>query len=138
VTKAIEHPTAEAEPEPEAPRPAPPRRGGGIWVILLRIVAALAIPVGIFYVLWATFDFLRDAEANRALVVLVAVVVGVGGVFFLYWAMNRVIGYLPERFREGVRPYVFVGPCLVILAVFLVYPVINTIVISFKDATSTD
>jgi alpha-glucoside transport system permease protein len=138
VTKAIEHPTAEAEPEPEAPRPAPPRRGGGIWVILLRIVAALAIPVGIFYVLWATFDFLRDAEANRVLVVLVAVVVGVGGVFFLYWAMNRVIGYLPERFREGVRPYVFVGPCLVILAVFLVYPVINTIVISFKDATSTD
>jgi alpha-glucoside transport system permease protein len=35
-----------------------------------------------------------------------------------------------------VRPYVFVGPALVILTVFLVYPVINTILISFKDARS--
>ena len=64
----------------------------------------------------------------------VAIVVGVGGVFFLYWAMNWVVNWLPERYREGVRPYVFVGPALVILAVFLVYPVINTIILSFGDA----
>ena len=37
-----------------------------------------------------------------------------------------------------MRPYVFVGPALVILAVFLVYPVINTLLISFKDAGSQD
>ena len=48
--------------------------------------------------------------------VVVAIVVGVGGVFFLYWAMDRIVDLLPERFREGVRPYVFVGPALVILA----------------------
>jgi alpha-glucoside transport system permease protein len=66
----------------------------------------------------------------------VALVVGVGGVFFLYWAMNRAVDFLPERYREGVRPYVFVGPCLVILAVFLVYPVINTLLLSVRDANS--
>jgi len=66
----------------------------------------------------------------------VAIVVGVGGVFFLFWAMNRVVDLLPARYAEGVRPYVFVGPALVILSVFLVYPVINTILISFKDARS--
>jgi alpha-glucoside transport system permease protein len=60
----------------------------------------------------------------------------VGGVFFLFWAMNRAIDWLPLRFREGVRPYVFVGPALVILAVFLVYPVINTILTSFKSSNS--
>jgi len=60
--------------------------------------------------------------------------VGVGGVFLLYWAMNRVVDLLPEGYREGVRPYIFVGPALVILAVFLVYPVLNTIFTSFKDA----
>jgi hypothetical protein len=105
--------------------------GARLWVYLLRIVGAIAIPVISFIVLWATFDYLRSTDANRALIVVVAVGVGVGGIFFLYWAMNRVIGFLPARYREGVRPYVFVGPCLVILAVFLIYPVINTIIISF-------
>ena len=54
--------------------------------------------------------------------------------FALFWAMDRVVDWLPDGCREGVRPYVFVGPAVVILAVFLVYPVINTILISFKDA----
>src|SRR5262249_31661469 len=33
---------------------------------------------------------------------------------------------------------VFIGPALVILSVFLVYPVINTIILSLKDANSKD
>jgi alpha-glucoside transport system permease protein len=98
------------------------------------VIAALAIPLVAFFLLWFTFDFLRNEDANRSLVVLVAIVVGVGGVFFLYWGMNRVVEYLPARHRESVRPYIFVGPALVILSVFLVYPVINTVLISFKDA----
>ncbi|HEX9693839.1 MAG TPA: sugar ABC transporter permease [Actinomycetota bacterium] len=114
----------------------PPAAGRAVGVFLLRLLSALAIPVVAFAVLWATFDYLRDENANRAIVVGVALVVGVGGVFFLYWGMNRVVAYLPERLREGVRPYIFVGPALVILSVFLVYPVINTILISFKDAQS--
>jgi alpha-glucoside transport system permease protein len=98
---------------------------------VLRIVGALVVPIAAFALLWLAFDFLRDADANRFVLVGVAIVVGVGGVFFLYWAMNRAVDWLPERYRGGVRPYVFVGPALVILAVFLVYPVINTIIISF-------
>jgi alpha-glucoside transport system permease protein len=91
--------------------------------------------VGVVVAVPVAFDFLRDAEANRLLVVGVAIVVGVGGVFFLYWGMNRVVDFLPARYREGVRPYVFVGPALVILTVFLIYPVINTILVSFKDSS---
>jgi alpha-glucoside transport system permease protein len=100
---------------------------------VLRVIGALVIPIVAFALMWLTFDFLRDADVNRFVLVGVAIVVGVGGVFFLYWAMNRTVDLLPERFREGVRPYVFVGPALVILSVFLVYPVINTILISFGD-----
>ena len=113
------------------------RRPSGLQTFILsvlRLIGSIAIPIGAFFVLWWTFDFLRDADANRLLVVGVAIVVGVGGVFLLYWAMNRVVDLLPERYREGVRPYIFVGPALVILAVFLVYPVLNTIFTSFKDA----
>ncbi|MGH9264808.1 MAG: carbohydrate ABC transporter permease [Acidimicrobiales bacterium] len=121
-----------------APEPPPDRRPHALTVTLLRIVGAAAVPVAAFAVLWATLDFLRDEEANRFLVAGVAVVVGVLGVFFLFWAMNRVVERLPRHYREGVRPYVFVGPALVILSVFLVYPVINTILISFQDAQSQD
>ena len=119
-----------------AGEPPPTGARGVVGVTILRLAAALVTPIVGFFLLWVTFDFLRDSEANRALVVVVAIVVGVGGVFFLFWAMNRVVEWLPARYREGVRPYVFVGPCLVILSVFLIYPVINTIVMSFKDANT--
>jgi alpha-glucoside transport system permease protein len=117
----------------------PPVTGApAIGVFLLRVLGAVAIPIVAFFLLWVTFDFLRDEDANRLIVVGVAIFVGVAGVFFLYWAMNRAIEMLPERYREGVRPYVFVGPALVILSVFMIYPVINTILISFKDSVGED
>jgi alpha-glucoside transport system permease protein len=115
---------------------APPSRGHALWTFALRVVGAVAIPIVGFYLLWVTFDFLRDTDANRIVVVGVAIVVGVGGIFALYWAMNRAVDVLPERYRESVRPWIFVGPALVLLSVFLVYPVINTILLSFKDAQS--
>jgi alpha-glucoside transport system permease protein len=52
--------------------------------------------------------------------------------------MDRVVDRLPAGWREGVRPYVFVGPALVILSVFLIYPVFNTILVSFKDASGNE
>jgi alpha-glucoside transport system permease protein len=131
VTTTVEQPPIAPEPEREAKES--PKARQTLGMVALRVVGALVVPIAAFIVLWTTFDFLRDADANRFVLVGVAIVVGVGGVFFLYWAMNWVVNWLPERYREGVRPYVFVGPALVILAVFLVYPVINTIVLSFGD-----
>ena len=129
--------TPQKEPKQEGTTAAPPSRmGGAAWVFAFRVIGALAIPVVGFFVLWATFDYLKSEDANRGLVVIVAIVVGVGGIFALFWAMDRVVSLLPERYAEGVRPYVYVGPALVVLAVFLIYPVINTVVISFEDATS--
>jgi alpha-glucoside transport system permease protein len=131
VTTTVEQPAS--SPEPELEPPEPDGAGRGVLLTILRIVGAFVIPLVAFVVLWLSFDFLRDADANRFVLVGVAIVVGVGGVFFLFWAMNRTVDALPARFREGVRPYVFVGPALVVLAVFLVYPVINTIILSFGD-----
>ncbi len=135
---STDEPTAPPEPEPEpvAPTVAPGSAARGVATAVLRIVGALVVPVVGFLGLWLAFDFLRDNEANRFIVVGVAIVVGVGGVFGLFWAMDRAVNLLPASYREGVRPYVYVGPALVILAVFLVYPVINTFIISFKDANS--
>jgi alpha-glucoside transport system permease protein len=129
VTTKVEEPPAAPPPPPEAPPGRAPGQAAGLAV--LRLVGAVVVPLAAFALMWWTFDFLRDADANRLTLAGVALVVGVVGVFLLYWAMNSTVNRLPERFREGVRPYVFVGPALVILAVFLVYPVISTIIISF-------
>ena len=101
-----------------------------------RALLAVAVTIAALIAYWASFGILRDADANRLLIVVVALVVGVGGVFALFWGMNRFVDVLPARFREHARPYVFIGPALVVLSVFLIYPVVNTILISFKDARS--
>jgi alpha-glucoside transport system permease protein len=99
-----------------------------------RLALALGALAGVVLAVPAAFDFMRDDDANRVTVVGVAILIGVVGVFFVFWAMNQVVDTLPRRVREGARPYVFVGPAIVILGVFLIYPVVNTIVISFRDA----
>ena len=103
---------------------------------LARILAAVAVPIVAFVGLWLTFEWLRESDANRVLIVVVAVLVGVVGVFALYWGMDSVVNVLPQRLRESIRPWVFVGPALVILGIFLAYPAINTIYLSFLDADS--
>jgi alpha-glucoside transport system permease protein len=120
--------------------PDEPAAGGQAspWAIVARVVGAVAVPVAVFLVVSASVDVLSDQQANRLLVAGLAIALGVGGVFALFWAADSLVDWLPRAFRESVRPYVFVGPALVILAVFLVYPVANTVLISFKDGQSQD
>jgi alpha-glucoside transport system permease protein len=118
-------------PPPEEPQPTLTRLGLG----LLRFASAIAVPIVAFLILWFSFRWLQEADVNRALIVLVAVVVGVIGIFALYWAMDYAVNRMPERWRESVRPWVFVGPALVILSIFLLYPALNTAILSFRDAT---
>ena len=107
-----------------------------IAMFVLRVLGAVAIPIIGFAAMWGAVEYLRNENANRIAVVIVAVIVGVGGIFLLYVAMNKAVDALPLRYRESVRPWIFVGPALVLLGLFLVYPLVNTIYISFKDQYS--
>jgi alpha-glucoside transport system permease protein len=108
---------------------------GRDWLAItpIRILAAVGIPIIGIVLLAVSFTFLRDSDANRGLIVLVAIVVGVVGVYGLYWAMDFVNNQLPERWGSRIRPWIFVGPALSILTLFLVYPTIRTIWLSFLD-----
>ncbi|HLA66903.1 MAG TPA: sugar ABC transporter permease [Acidimicrobiia bacterium] len=88
-------------------------------------------------VVWSA-GFITDPEANRGLVVIAAIALGVVGVALLFKGMDFAVDHLPARHRETVRPWVFVGPAVLILAVYLVYPAINTTVLSLKGRTGRE
>ncbi|MDX1510842.1 MAG: sugar ABC transporter permease [Nitriliruptorales bacterium] len=68
---------------------------------------------------------------------LVAIVVGVGGIVVLFWALNAAVDrLLPERWRDKARPWVFIGPAVLIVGIYLLYPAVDTIRRSFMDARS--
>lgn len=67
---------------------------------------------------------------------LIAVVAGVGGTVVLFWAMNKAVEALPEKWENRLKPYVFIGPALIVVTLFLVYPAFRTIFISFYDDRS--
>jgi alpha-glucoside transport system permease protein len=71
----------------------------------------------------------------QAVVVLVGVpVVLVGYILLTEWVLR----FVPERRRPRVRPWFWVGPALAFLTIFLIYPSLNTFVLSFTNANGTE
>ncbi len=101
---------------------------------LMRIAVSLAVPLIAFGILYWAGTILLDEDANRLVVVVMALIIGVLGVFGLFYAMNWLTNLLPERYRHYVLPFVFVGPALVLLTVFLLYPTVVTFRLSFQNA----
>jgi len=103
-----------------------------------RIIVSLVVPVLTFLGLYYSFLFMRDSEASKILIGAVALIVGVGGVWLLFWGTNNLVELLPRRGKEALRPFVFVGPAVVVLLLYIVLPAIRTIWLSFMDRTSTE
>lgn len=70
---------------------------------------------------------------NKLLIAVVALAVGIGGVWVLFIAANALVDRLPFKAQERLRPWVFVGPALLLLGFFLVFPALNTIYTSFAE-----
>lgn len=75
-----------------------------------------------------------------------AITLAIGGSVLFYVGFNLLIdktlasGGLPleqqlkrDRLRESIRPWIFIGPALLFLGVFLVYPVLRSLQLSFMD-----
>jgi len=115
---------------------------GGIfgWITsaISRIVISLIVPIITFIVLWQGFIFLRDSAAPKLIIVLVAIVWGVGGVAVLYLVTNWLIEQLSPAWAGRLQPFVFVGPAVAILAWYLAIPTIRTLWISLLDNNSVN
>jgi alpha-glucoside transport system permease protein len=75
-----------------------------------------------------------DQLFAKILLAVIALAVGVGGIWLLYIGVGSLVGLLRPRWRDRILPWVFIGPAVALLAIFLVYPAAGTIVRSFQDA----
>lgn len=69
---------------------------------------------------------------------LLAIIAGVGGIIVLFWALNQLVERLSPKWEHRLKPYVFIGPAIAVLGLFLVFPAIRTFITSFQDARSEE
>lgn len=137
---------------------------GSLLRQLGRVALSLLLAAAVLYGLATSFSFIKDRNApeqfllrlyqalglersaallqqdglnpftSKLLIALVALVVGVAGVWLLFWVSNDLIGRLPSFVpREKLRPIIFVGPAVLLLSVFLLYPAANTAFLSLTE-----
>ena len=113
-------------------RTPPPAAGAGGQ--LLRAVAALVPLAATVAALAWGFFFLRDLVAPQAVVVVLAIVWGVGGMVLLFTTANFFVEQLPIRWMQAAQPWIFVGPAMAMLIWALALPTVRTFLISLYDA----
>ncbi len=74
-----------------------------------------------------------DQVIAKLLLAVIALAVGVGGIWLLFIGVGALVSLLQAKWRDRILPWVFVGPALALLAVFLVYPAAGTILRSLQD-----
>jgi alpha-glucoside transport system permease protein len=73
----------------------------------------------------------------RVINALLAIIGGVGGALLLFWLLNRLVEAFPQKWEERIKPWVFIAPALAAIGLFLIYPAVRTIILSFANAQST-
>lgn len=74
---------------------------------------------------------LGDQFLAKLLLAVIALLVGVGGVWLLYTGISALVERLRPKLRDRILPWVFIGPAVLLLGIFLVYPAVGTVIRSF-------
>ena len=72
-----------------------------------------------------------DQVLAKLILAVIALGVGVGGIWLLFLGVGALVGLMRPSRRDRILPWVFVGPALALLAVFLLYPAAATVIRSF-------
>ena len=118
---------------------------GAVWIIRWAIgfMKDEEAPAGLMAGIYELFGADGTAAAirasglspltNKLLIAIVALAVGIGGVWVLFIAANALVDRLPFKWQERLRPWVFVGPALLLLGFFLIFPTVNTLYTSITE-----
>ena len=106
----------------------------------LLTIGISMLALGFFPLAWflaqaILFRELTD-QISRNLLVVLAILVGSSFIFLLFFGMDRLIKLAPKDSRDALEARMFVGPSLFMITLFLFYPALRTIYISFKDRYS--
>ncbi len=101
----------------------------------LKFLRALLVVAAVIAALWLGLRILRDPNVfsglgptlSKLAQALVALLLGVGGIWALFYAANVTIEALPGRATDFLRPYVFVLPAVAVVGLYLVYPIVGTV-----------
>ena len=69
----------------------------------------------------------------KTLTTLITVLIGIGSALIVYWVLNKLAELLPGRWEHRIKPYLYVLPAVLAIAVYLVYPAVLSVINSFKD-----
>ncbi len=82
-------------------------------------------------------DLLRNRQGDqffaKILLALIALLVGVGGIWLLFTGASTIVERFPPNVRDRVLPWVFIAPAVALLGIYLVYPAVATVIRSFQD-----
>ncbi len=134
---------------------AQPRRWRAVLLPLGAIMGLVGVTLGLVFLIDRSastnltaniYELLGNAvEANalrrgtgnqtlaKLLVTVVALAVGIGGIWLFYAGLNAIAERLTARWQRRVIPWVFVGPALALLTVYLVYPAVATLITSLTE-----
>jgi alpha-glucoside transport system permease protein len=108
--------------------------------LVRTLVSILPLVVSLAILSWGFF-FVRDLQLTKnsipqLVIVLIAIVWGVGGVVLLFTTANFFVEQLPDKWTQRLQPFIFIGPAVLMLTWALVIPTIRTIIASFFDEAS--
>lgn len=82
-------------------------------------------------------EALRNGQGDqffaKLLLGAIAMLVGVGGIWLLFTGASSLVERLRPAVRDRILPLVFIAPAVVLLAIYLVYPAVRTVIGSFQD-----
>jgi alpha-glucoside transport system permease protein len=82
-------------------------------------------------------DALRNGQGDqffaKLLLAVIALLVGVGGIWLLFTSAATIVERFPPKVRDRIIPWVFIAPALLLLTIYLVYPAVSTVIRSFFD-----
>jgi alpha-glucoside transport system permease protein len=109
----------------------------------VRVAGVVLVLAMAFFALWWGFSQVQSSDLSettlgKVTMGSIAVFIGVVGVWGMFIAADYLVSLLPSDPRNLLRPFVYVGPALLILGVYLVYPAFYTVVISFLGDRSQE